>query len=209
MTNTNTAPASGAPDKDTSISEFNKGTPFTPQIRRDLRDTTSRGYINNARTDTMKTDITNALTAALKMHNSSRDELGETIEEALEPLPLGTTIKTRTHKVERVRVYSDCRQGDGWPAELGAADTVLVDGMLIRDCDTDFWDNRNWQYRDGGLRRHPDFGDELKLAPLAVMKSLVAELPDAVGKWAAAQVEEAAQFVELTDRLEEAVDSDS
>ncbi len=127
------------------------------------------------------------LSKTVKLSARSWKNLACAIEGALKPIPLGTKIKTKSHTVERVRVYSYCHQCDGAPMTIGSADTVLVDGALIVDCDTDFWDNHNWQYRCSPLRLDPRESLDLELAPTEILRSLTAELPAAVLRWMAEQ----------------------
>ncbi len=154
----------------------------------------------------MKTeDMINMLNEINTLNALSRDHLAEEVEKVLMPIPNEVSVQTKTHTVTLACVYSDCRQCSGARIVIGQDDAALVDGKLVRDCDTNFWDGHTWQRRCGPLRLTREPGPSLELATKATLLSLAVELPEALSAWVAEQTEEANALDAATKKFKAAV----
>jgi hypothetical protein len=143
---------------------------------------------------------------AVEAKAASRHQLAEAIESVFKPIPIDTEIKTKSHLVKVVKVYSYVRQCAGASEYVSSAKGVLVDHRLVALCDTSYWDGRNWQLRCSALRLEEDEGGTaLKLAPASTLKSLARELPEALAQWITDQHKEAAEVNAMTEGFAKAV----
>ena len=155
----------------------------------------------------LKVNIDNQLTAAFGEQLRARDSLAADIKDLLKEIPVGHAFKTKSHVVVFTMVYSDCEVVGEEARQLGAQAGILVDGVLVCDCDMSHWDEAGQSLlrRRGPLRLDPHFGETVSLASAETLRSLAAELPEAVVAWMEELKQDAAASEAATGAMAAAV----